>query len=91
MMSQLPNLPARLHANQRMKTPCLKASYPLLRLLLAPFLHQYQLDRLLTLLILKEPPSLSPYGCATVTASGYPNRLHDQSKEKRGVLESPAA
>lgn len=89
--SQFPNLPARLHANQRMKTPCLEASYPLLHRLLAPFLHQYQLDRLLTLLILKEPPSLSLCGCATVTASGYHSPLHDQSKEKRGVPESPVA
>lgn len=87
--SRFPNLPARLRTDQRMKTLSLKAAY-LLHLLPALYPHQCQLDRLHILLILKEPPSLSPYGCATATANGYLSPLRDQSRERRGERESLA-
>lgn len=70
-----------------MKTLSLKAAY-LLHFFPVPYPHQCQLDRLLTLLILKEPPFLSPYGCVTATANGYLSPHHDQSRERRGERES---
>lgn len=88
--SRFPNLPASLHSGQRMKTLFLKAAC-LLHRFPAPYPHWCPLDRLLTLLILKEPPSLSPCGCATATASGYLSPLHDQSRERRGEHENPDA
>ncbi len=87
--NRFPNRPARLYTDQRMKTLSLKAAY-LLHPFPALYQHQCQLDRLLTLLILKEPPSLSPYGCATATANGYLSPLRDQSRERRGEHESLA-